>query len=122
MSLPVNFEEKVKLPAAVGGAGYPYRISAKDLMQNFVFASVIVDASTKEGFRNGIKEVISSGQGGHSQRKIYTEAFPENPSPGDLMYYDGSEWVSLAAPSGEGMHVLSHNGTLPSWVATEDCA
>jgi len=35
MSLPVNFEEKVRLPAAVGGAGYPYRISAGDLMKNF---------------------------------------------------------------------------------------
>jgi len=37
MSLPVNFEEKVRLPAAVGGAGYPYRISAADLMLNFKY-------------------------------------------------------------------------------------
>ena len=37
MSLPVNFEEKVRLPAAVGGAGYPYRISARDLMANFKY-------------------------------------------------------------------------------------
>lgn len=35
--LPVDFEEKVRLPAAVGGAGYPYRISARDLMANFRF-------------------------------------------------------------------------------------
>ena len=35
--LPVDFEEKVRLPAAVGGAGYPYRISARDLMLNFKF-------------------------------------------------------------------------------------
>lgn len=35
--LPVDFEEKVRLPAAVGGAGYPYRISARDLMLNFRF-------------------------------------------------------------------------------------
>lgn len=37
MSLPINFEDKVRLPAAVGGAGYPYRISARDLMENFRF-------------------------------------------------------------------------------------
>lgn len=36
-NLPVDFEEKVRLPAAVGGAGYPYRISARDLMLNFRF-------------------------------------------------------------------------------------
>ena len=36
-NLPVDFEEKVRLPAAVGGAGYPYRISARDLMLNFKF-------------------------------------------------------------------------------------
>jgi hypothetical protein len=35
MPLPVNFEEKVKAAPAVGGAGYPYRISARDLMANF---------------------------------------------------------------------------------------
>ena len=37
MSLPVDFEEKVRLPAAVGGAGYPYQISAGDLMANFKY-------------------------------------------------------------------------------------
>lgn len=36
-NLPVDFEQKVRLPAAVGGAGYPYRISARDLMANFKF-------------------------------------------------------------------------------------
>jgi len=37
MPLPVNFEEKVKAAPAVGGAGYPYRISAGDLMANFKY-------------------------------------------------------------------------------------
>ena len=35
MKLPVDFEEKLQLPPAVGGLGYPYRISAADLMLNF---------------------------------------------------------------------------------------
>lgn len=35
VTLPVDFEKKVKLPPPPNGAGYPYRISAKDLMLNF---------------------------------------------------------------------------------------
>ena len=34
--LPVDFEEKVRLPPSING-GYPYRISARDLMLNFKF-------------------------------------------------------------------------------------
>ena len=37
MAFPVNFEEKVKAPPAINGAGYPYRISARDLMANFQY-------------------------------------------------------------------------------------
>ena len=39
---PCDFEEKVKLPKAAGGAGYPYRISAEDLMGNFQAAADVV--------------------------------------------------------------------------------
>ena len=35
MSLPVNFEERVRAAPAANGIGYPYRISAADLMANF---------------------------------------------------------------------------------------
>lgn len=121
MSVPVDLQQKLKLPAAPNGTGYPYRLSASDLMKNFVFASVTVSPYTREGVRNGIKETSASGQGGHTERSIYTEAFPENPSNGDMMYYNGTEWVSLSAPSG-GVHVLSHNGSEPSWLATEACS
>lgn len=33
--LPVDFEAKVKAPPPANGNGYPYQISAKDLMDNF---------------------------------------------------------------------------------------
>jgi len=36
-NLPVDFEQRVKAAPPVGGAGYPYRISARDLMANFRF-------------------------------------------------------------------------------------
>jgi len=41
---------------------------------------------------------------------------------GDLLYHDGTDWVILPAPSGSGISVLSHNGTVPSWIETEECS
>lgn len=35
--LPIDFEEKVKQPPPPGGNGYPYQISAKDLMKNYKY-------------------------------------------------------------------------------------
>ena len=121
MSLPVNFEERVKSAPAVGGAGYPYRISARDLMRDFVYAAVEVPSITDQRIRNGIKVVFGTGDNGHTNRSIYAEPFPENPTSGDMMYYDGAEWVSLAAPSSSGTFVLSHDGSKPSWLATQEC-
>lgn len=40
MEFPVDFTEKVKLPAQGGGTGYPYRISAEDLMRDFHYAAL----------------------------------------------------------------------------------
>ena len=41
---------------------------------------------------------------------------------GDILYHDGNNWVRLPAPSGSSISVLSHNGTVPSWIETEECA
>ena len=35
--LPVDFEQKVKQPPNANGTGYPYRISARDLMDNYKY-------------------------------------------------------------------------------------
>lgn len=87
-TLPIDFEEKVKLPKPPNGNGYPYQISAKDLMRNF---------------------------------RYLLELLPEG-SQGDMLYWDGDKWALLAAPSGGIMHVLSHDGTSPVWVETQDCS
>jgi len=45
--LPVDFEKKVKQPPPVDGKGYPYQLSAKDLMRNFTYLlGLIPDGST----------------------------------------------------------------------------
>jgi len=115
-SLPVDFEEKVKRPAAVGGVGgYPYSISAKDLMRDFVFVSTNVASTTPAGGTNGLKATAITGQGGHAAKELYVVGLPDSPSSGDMVYYDGTNWVSLAAPSGDDK-VLSHAAGIPVWI------
>lgn len=122
MGLPVNFEDKVRQPPAQNGTGYPYRISAKDLMKDFVYAAVEVPENIVGGVRNGIKVTNVTGEGGHAGRAIFAEAFPEGAQAGDVMVYDGAQWVLVDAPSGSGVHVLSRSGSTVSWLATEECA
>ena len=53
LKLPVNFEEKAKLPASANGTGYPYRISAHDLMANFTYAALNVEDDWFENESSG---------------------------------------------------------------------
>lgn len=69
MNLPVDFEQKVKLPPAVNGRSYPYQISARDLMQDFRYAALQVDGSEVNGLKlieniaaDGSRTVVLGGQ------------------------------------------------------------
>lgn len=48
--LPVDFEERVKRPRPANGVGYPYQISAKDLMDNFKYLDAKESGGVPEGF------------------------------------------------------------------------
>ena len=48
---PVDFEKKAKSPPPANGAGYPYRISAKDLMDNYKFAALKVEKEDDSALR-----------------------------------------------------------------------
>lgn len=64
---PCDFQEKVKLPRAAGGAGYPYRISAEDLMENFKAAADVVPDGLNVGdimYWDGFKWQILDPPGG----------------------------------------------------------
>lgn len=67
--LPVDFEKKVREASSPNGTGYPYRISARDLMQDFVFAAL---EASNEVHSSGLSltEETETGQGGHIKRKI----------------------------------------------------
>ena len=66
IDLPIKFDQLVKLPGGAGGTGYPYRISAKDLMANFEYAALDVDDSWIDS------PATSYGQG----RKLKLPALP----------------------------------------------
>ena len=68
--LPHDFEQKVRMAPAVGGKGYPYQLSAKDLMDNFRHV-------------NG-----AEGTGG--------DGLPDGVS-GDILRHDGDAYVSVAS-------------------------
>lgn len=90
--LPVDFEAKVKTASQSSGGGYPYQISAQDLMKNFVFATLEIDSEWVEQ---------STGMGGYASRKL--------------------KMFSLPASPGSGTYVLgSVDGSL-TWIATEEC-
>jgi len=75
MSLPVDFENKLKQPPLPGAKGYPYQISARDLMQNFNFAAVEIPEFTPSGEVNALRMYTGTGTGGHLVRKLYVEPF-----------------------------------------------
>jgi len=54
MDFPVDFTEKAKLPASAGGSGYPYKISANDLMRNFHHAALDAEDGWIESNNNSL--------------------------------------------------------------------
>lgn len=68
-TIPVDFEERVKRPTGTNASDYPYAISARDLMQDFVYAALDADQSL-------IEEVV--GQGGHNSRRLKIPAAPQS--------------------------------------------
>lgn len=81
LNFPVDFEEKAKLPPAANFSGYPYRISAGDLMRNFNYAALTApDGWIEEG-----------SVGSHPGRKL---KLPEIPS-GDGIFLLGCEGGEL---------------------------
>ena len=113
INLPINFDEKVKMPGDAGGTGYPYRISAKDLMSNFEYAALDADDSWIESAST------STGQG----RKLKLPAVPGGGETQNLSSVGGAiSWTpGLPALPTSGTYVLGCvDGTL-QWIETEEC-
>lgn len=105
---PINFESLVKLPTGKTNRDYPYTIKARDLMKNFIFATLDIDTD--------LYEEISTGE--HVQRRLKIKGGTQR---NQLAVWNGYEYTPLAAPPTDGTYVLgSEDGTL-TWLATEDC-
>jgi hypothetical protein len=110
--LPVDFEKKVRESVSPDGTGYPYRISAKDLMQDFVFAAL---EASKETHSSGLKleEETDYGQGGHQKRIIKI---------GGSLTNDGAgAWASIGFLLGGGelrVQLTFENGLLTTVTGT----
>jgi hypothetical protein len=74
--IPVIFREKVTGATSASGEGYPFRISASDLDQNFAYAALDVE--------EGWFEEVNIGE--YSGRKLKLPAVPE----GEGVYLLGS--------------------------------
>lgn len=97
MALPVDFRQKVRLPPAAGANGYPYSISADDLMKNFLYLDF--DAVNQQPLR--IEVVNEDAWGPVVRKSVRIAGFPPPPE--------------------SGTHVLgSVNGVL-QWIETTDC-
>jgi len=66
MSLPVDFEQRVKMAASPTGAGSPVQISAKDLMDNFNY----LDLKLKDDKARDGDMLMWSGNGWHLIRPL----------------------------------------------------
>lgn len=94
MEFPANLEQKAKLPPPPNGKGYPYQLSAKDLMDNFKFAALEVDDSKAGGI--ALKQTVTNGQ-----RKIS---------------------IVIPAMPTTGTHVLGAVNGVLQWIETTECA
>ena len=114
MTLPVDFEAKVRQPAQASGGGYPVQLSAGDLMKNFVHAALDADPSLIE---------TTPGQGGHPARKLKIPAVPDGSDAQQLTASGGIlSWTTgIPTPPSSGTHVLGAVGGVLTWLATEEC-
>jgi hypothetical protein len=106
---PVDFEGLVKGSTGTTSKDYPYAIKARDLMQDFVFATLDI--------AEGVYEE-TSGAGGHRQRRLNIDA---GTAANQIYIWDGSKITVIAAPPSSGTHVLGAVGGTIQWIATEEC-
>lgn len=106
---PINFDDLVKASKKSTAEGYPYQLSSKDLMRNFVFATLQVDPDHIEG---------AQGLGGYPARKL--KIFPPIPSEQSVLIAINGAPIWLSAPTA-GTYVLGSVTGSITWVSTEEC-
>ena len=133
--LPIDFSQKVKQAPAVGGNGYPYRISAADLMNNFKYVldqipaegdSMPVGYSKNEMIRfDGAKWVVVPSPSASGTLTLGSvdgslewilDLIPPGTAENQMIRFDGSNWVVFPAPSASGTRVLGSVAGSMQWI------
>jgi hypothetical protein len=117
MNLPVDFVKKVQLPPTAGGKGYPYQISARDLMTNFKAVALAIDPVPACGLY--LQEVVEG-----ETRTIQLAGtldgacLDAGSSEGD----PPSTNYGYPTPPSTGTYVLGSIDGVVQWIETEECA
>jgi hypothetical protein len=113
MALPElhNFERLAKNKPAKGSNDYPVAIKGKDLDENWKMTTLLAGEGEPK-----LYEVEYTKDGTR-----ITRILPNGTNTGDLLYWDGSKWVVLAATSSSTLHVLGIEDGALKWVETEGC-
>lgn len=105
------FEKDLKNKSLVGSNAPPRTIRAKDLDGNNKKLTLLKGAGDPP-----LYELKYTKDG-----TVITRIFADGANTGDLLYWDGSAWVVLAAPNETAMRVLTISSGSLSWTSTEDC-
>jgi hypothetical protein len=108
------FGELVKNKPAKGSNDYPIALKAIHLDENWKRTTL---RPPKDSDTNaGLYEVAYDEDGTR-----ITRILPDGTNVGDLLYWDGTKWTSLAAVSSSTLHILGIKDNVLQWVETQDC-
>lgn len=105
------FERDLKNKPIAGSNAPPRTIRAKDLDENNRKLTLLKGEGDPQ-----LYEVKYTKDG-----TVITRIFSDGENSGDLLYWDGSAWAVLAAPTGTDLRVLTISSGTLAWTATEDC-
>lgn len=112
---PVSFSEKAQ--ATAKGGGYPVQISARDLDENFIFATLDVPERDDAGNQQPWIVTQITGPSGTRQRQIVFNPAP--PATGVFSVDNGT--LTWLQPPASGTHVLGAVDGALAWIPTEEC-
>jgi hypothetical protein len=107
----VLFSALVNNTPAKGSNDYPVAIKASDLDENYLRSTLV-----KSDLEPPLYDVEYKEDGTR-----ITRIFPNGTNTGDLLYWDGSKWVVLAATNSSTLHVLGIEDGALKWVETDGC-
>lgn len=114
---PISFSEKATASKS-GAGGYPVQISAKDLDENFAYATMEISDTSPQGNAQPFSVDEITGPSGHTQRRLVFK--PAAPSKDGVFAVSGGALNWIQVPD-SGTHVLGVVEGVLGWIATEEC-